>query len=204
MGGYGSGRWYRWSTKDTVDGNRYIDVRRWYREDKLCPGLWFSWCWCDRETGEKKASINVRTHLDLVVLSYRSRKPGEEWKDVAESIRLTWTSCNYGGRRPWFVCPGVVNGVPCQRRVAVLYGTGDYFLCRHCYGLAYESQRENRAYRALRRANKIRERLGGHAGMALPFLSKPKGMRWETYYRLHREADEAEYESLLAMVERLS
>jgi hypothetical protein len=204
MGGSGSGRWYRWSTKGTAEGCRQIDVRRWHREGGLRPGLWFSWCWWDRETGEKKASINVRTHPDLVVLSYRTRRLGEEWKDLEEPIQLIWTPCNYGGRRPWFVCPGVVSGVPCQRRVGVLYNARDYFLCRHCYGLAYESQRENRAYRALRRANKIRERLGGRAGMAWPFPSKPKGMRWETYHRLHREADEAEYESLLAMVERLS
>jgi hypothetical protein len=70
--------------------------------------------------------------------------------------------------------------------------TGRYFLCRHCYDLVYESQRENEMNRALRRAQAIREKLGGSANMMEPFPEKPKGMHWETYERLwweHHEAD---------------
>jgi hypothetical protein len=36
-----------------------------------------------------------------------------------------------------------------------------YFLCRHCYRLAYASQREDRYDRALRRANNIPFGLAG-------------------------------------------
>ena len=52
-------------------------------------------------------------------------------------------------------------GVACRRRVGKLYGAGRYFLCRHCYRLAHASQHEDEWGRALRRANKIRRRLGG-------------------------------------------
>ena len=51
-------------------------------------------------------------------------------------MRLSRSSCHYGGERPWFLCPH------CGRRVAILYG-GAVFACRTCYGLAYEVQRED-------------------------------------------------------------
>src|SRR5215212_5423356 len=40
-----------------------------------------------------------------VVFSYRHRGGlGGEWEDVKEPISL-WTPCNFGGERPWFICP---------------------------------------------------------------------------------------------------
>ena len=112
---------------------------------------------------------------------------------------IEWTPCNFGGERPWFVCPEV----SCGRRVAVLYGPGKYFLCRHCYDLRYESQRKGKADRALRRAQKIRQRLGGSANMTQPFPEKPKGMHHDTYMRLYWEHHEAEVEHLAGMREWL-
>ena len=45
MGGPGSGHWYRLSKKDTVEGYRRLDVRRWQRDGLLKPGTRFSWGW---------------------------------------------------------------------------------------------------------------------------------------------------------------
>jgi hypothetical protein len=81
---------------------------------------------------------------------------------------------------------------PCGRRVGKLYGPGRYFLCRHCYGLAYQSQRQQAHDRALRRAVAIRRRLGGEPGMLCPFPEKPKGMHWRSYERLRQRAAKAE------------
>ena len=97
------------------------------------------------------------------------------------------------------LCPGA----GCGRRVALLYGPRKYFLCRHCYDLVYESQRENRMNRALCRAQTIRERLGGSANMTKPFPEKPKGMHWERYERLWWEHQEAEMKQLARMREWL-
>jgi hypothetical protein len=114
---------------------------------------------------------------------------------VEESVRIVRVPCRFGGSRPYFICPGVVNGVACGRRVAKLHGAARYFLCRHCYRLAHACQNESGWDRALRRANKIRQRLGGDPGMAASFPEKPKGMWRRTYERMCEEAFEAEMDA---------
>jgi hypothetical protein len=189
LGGLGSGNRYRFGKKTTTDECRSLDVRRFNREGLLKSGNLFSWRWS--RAGQEVASIGALVYQDKLVLSYRS-KSGGEWEDVKEPVALEWTPCNFGGERPWFVCPGV----RCGRRVAILYGPGMYFLCRRCYDLRYESQREDKKTRALRRAQRIRTRLGGSANMMEPFPEKPKGMHHDTYVRLFWEHHEAEIEHL--------
>jgi hypothetical protein len=150
-------------------------------------------------------SASGKSYIDhyLVIMSL-SRTPwakvemrwsGREWQDIDERIGLSFSSCHYGGKRPWFVCPMA----ECGRTVAVLYRSGLRFLCRHCHSLAYASQRAGRAERALRRGQKIRTRLGGSPFVIDPFPAKPKRMRWATYGRLLEQANEAELERLKAL-----
>ncbi len=139
-----------------------------------------------------------------MTLLYRHRTgPGGESDDVKQTVPLDWTACNFGGKRPWFLYPGVVGDERCGRRVAVLYGPGRYFLCRRCYDLTYQSQRDNKMHRALHRAQDIRRRLGGSANMTEPFPERPKGMHHDTYMRLFWEHHEAESEQLAEMREEL-
>jgi hypothetical protein len=189
VGGFGSGRPSGFG-RATVEACRSIDVNRLHRDGCLDSGWRGGWLWT--RDGEKVASITLRTEADRLRLSYRVRLGGGEWEDVEESVGIVRVPCRFGGTRPYFICPGVVNGVFCGRRVGKLYGSGRYFLCRHCYGLAYRSQHEQPYERALRRANNIRMRLGGDPGVLSPFPVKPKGMHWRSYDRLWQRVARAE------------
>ncbi len=103
--------------------------------------------------GEQVASISLRAETGRLTLVYRVRIGGDDWEDVAETVLIARVACRFGGSRPYFICPGVVNGVACKRRVAKLHASGRYFLCRHCHRLAYASQSEDTWDRAFRRAN---------------------------------------------------
>ena len=165
MGGFGSGR-PAGSGRAKVEACRSIDANRLHREGCLKPGRICSMQWM--RDGETVASINLRAEHDRLHLTYRVRIGGGDWEDINETVRIVRVPCRFGGARPYFVCPGVVNGIACGRRVAKLHGPGRYFVCRHCYRLAYASQSEDAQRRSMRRANKTRQRLGGNAGTASP------------------------------------
>jgi hypothetical protein len=183
MGGSGSGSWYRCDSKTTTESQHQVDIQWLKKQGDLQPGTVgsLSWSCRDKWTG----SIGYMVGVDRMVLNYRHRPHGGDWEDVEQVIFFDRTSCNYGGSRPWFLCSR------CQRRVAVLYGAGKYFLCRHCYNLTYASQQESRADRLMRKARKIRERLGASNNLMVPILFKPKNMHQKTFERLRKEEKHA-------------
>jgi hypothetical protein len=65
------------------------------------------------------------------------------------------------------------------------------FASRQAYRLAYRSQREAPHDRALRRAFKLRGKLGADGGRG-DYVPKPKWMRWPTYDRKLEEIFDAE------------
>jgi len=203
MGGLGSGR-PSGSGRDKVEYSRSIDVNRLHKTGCLRSGWSGGWQWT--QDGEKVASINLRAEPDRLHLSYRVRIAGGEWESIEEPVRIVHVPCRFGGARPYFICPGVVNSIECGRRVAKLHGPGRYFLCRHCHRLAHASQSEGHFDRTLRSANKIKQRLGGDPGLAVPFPKKPKGMWRRTYERLRDECLAAETradEAFVLLAERL-
>lgn len=188
MGGLGSGRWGWHRPKPLADDCLGLDVNWLHRKGMLRPGRWASVSWVQ---GEKTVgTIDVTAWDGLLRLRYRWQEGDGPWKDEDYWVPIEWTPCHFGGKRPWFRCVGP----GCGRRVGKLYLRHGLFLCRHCHGLAYESQRKGKGERLLRRAQKIRERLGGKPGFLTPFPPKPKGMRWETYYRLWDQARDLEIE----------
>jgi hypothetical protein len=191
MGGVGSGGYYRFGSKDRVEDHLSIDVRSWHRSGLLEPLSAFTTTW-SRYLGEPSISVVVLgvtgECANAVRISYFWGLPGSEKEDIAYRVPIDWTACNFGGRRPWFVCPGL----HCGRRSALLYLSGGYFLCRRCQELSYASQRErDSSVPALHRCQRIRTKLGGSPNMREPFPDKPKGMHWKTYWRMYERHEVA-------------
>jgi hypothetical protein len=152
MGGAGSGSHYHWwrsSKKTVVEHCRDLDASRWMREKILVPGVHQSggWYWRNATTGEQTSALNYEVcTLDTadpwVRLSYTITRSGQA---VDYRVRLTTTRPRFGGLRWWFLCPLIVRGLPCNRRVGKLYlpPGGSYYGCRRCYDLTYTSSQEH-------------------------------------------------------------
>lgn len=201
MGGSGSGNHYRWGKKDTVEECHDLDVRDWSRKGYLEENpvsLTITWSRGERQIAAIGAIISRRGAR----LSYSSWIGSDEANKEhrAYTVPITWTACNFGGERAWFICPGLINGIPCNRRVAKLFLKYGYFFCRHCHDLTYESRQTGGRYVPLRKCQSIRQRLGGSANMTEPFPPRPEGMQHRTYWRLRWEHDQAEDEHTRIMV----
>lgn len=175
MGGYGSGRK---PNANCTEDYRAIDVRRWQRAGHLVPWNCFDWQW--QVTGKKVASINVKVETGRIRLLYHYRRHDGDRERLDYPVQLQNTARHYGGERCWFICPIV----GCGKRVALLYLGGKYFACRHCYQLAYKSQREQENDHLRRKAERIQARLNWQPSIANRSGDKPKGMHWQTFWRL--------------------
>jgi len=175
MGGYGSGGWNA-SGRPTIADVPRVDVNRLNQAGALQVGHSGTWYW-NRDAGSEQVQVMVKT--DGIVLRSASSSAG-----TMQVITITWEDCRFGGRRPFFCCPG------CAERTLHLYYLGQ-FSCRACHQLSYPSQRLRQSDRAQHRANKIRVRLGGLPGWyRLP--KRPKGMHRRTYLRLISQIAEAD------------
>jgi len=132
--------------QETVEGNRRLDINQLNRAGCLRPGYSGGWEW--KHDGERVAWIQFRRDGNTLVLSYRVRQHGEEWQDIEQPTPIVWMPCRFWWYAAVFCLPGYCQWIACGRRVAKLYGAGAYFLCRHCYRLAYATQREDRYDRA--------------------------------------------------------
>ena len=86
--------------------------------------------------------------------------------------------------------------------MAILYG-GGIFACRHCHRLAYASSREDMSDRTMRRADRLRERLGWAPGILNAQGAKPKWTRWQTFDRLTEQHDQLVAQSMAGWASRL-
>ena len=134
-------------------------------------------------------------------LTYSNTRQGER-KDVRQTVHLTHTVPNYGGKRWWMLCP--VSG----RRVGKLYlpPGGDIFASRQAWRLGYQCQRDAARDRPFERLFRLQRKLGCKQGWEQPIF-KPKGM-WERTWQRHLaeywKLDEQCAFEMAAMMSRLA
>jgi len=96
-----------------------------------------SWSDTESSVGISADTYHEDPHLQI---NYTQTDQDGEKKNFNYKIPLTTTPCYFGGKRYWFICPWYASGIYCGRRVGVIYKAGDYFACRHCYNLSYDSR----------------------------------------------------------------
>ncbi len=144
----------RYSNRDTTDGCRKIPAAFLKKEGYFSPGGrpfggTLNWS----RNGEPRGSISVSSIINEHEKSVRvwytiTRRTTGEKKEIDYKVRLATTPCRFGGVRHWFICPLYKSGRYCGRRVGVLYDSGgDYFGCRHCYDLSYDSRNRSKKFR---------------------------------------------------------
>lgn len=180
MGGMFSGRKPSKTAKPLPEEFVSLDIRELQKHQGLDPGQTYN---LHRYKQAKKCGIfRVNTYHDCLELEYTScEQNGKQFLSVF--IEIVWSSCHFGGRRPWFLCPGE----QCSKRVAILYGP-QQMLCRHCRRIAYESQRENQIQRMFRKLRSIEASYPGFQNNSPPNArTRPMGMHHRTFQQLQKK-----------------
>ena len=137
------GRYYS-SKKEEADCLKQVGVSFFRKHGYFAEG-WHSGTITFSRNGEKTGSISIQSFVGdgeqyvKFIYTQTNNNTGEK-NDFDYKIPLTTTSCYFGGKRYWFICPWYANGKYCGRKVGVLYLGNKYFACRHCYDLTYNSR----------------------------------------------------------------
>lgn len=135
-------RYYYPGGRDTVEQAKSIDFS-WLRKNDYFVGYRsgnVNWSRNGESTGSIYLKVDVDPENPYIKFTYKARKYGaEEWKSIDFSFRLESVPCRFGGKKWFYICGLYSNGKYCGRRARVVYQAGDYFGCRKCANLSYES-----------------------------------------------------------------
>ena len=181
MGGFGSGRSWRYDSKTTVEECLELDINYLNREGLLKPGRRSSITWS--RNGKEIGSITVEVYQNYVELKYTVDQ--EEKFDYR--VQLDRVEMNLGGYKPYFRCRSCGS----RREKLYLSSKSDYFLCRECLDLTYKScqQSGDRAATIRRKLRKLYKQLDSEwKGVAYSRIpDKPKNMHYETYWEIKKK-----------------
>ncbi|MBT5797559.1 MAG: hypothetical protein HOI09_09265 [Porticoccaceae bacterium] len=179
MGGIGSGRRFQ-HRGPHLEEVPQLDVRALKRGglfDQITSNGSIKWT----NPGLPEAALEYAYADSTLCITYAVKALHTASNVVSQRIFIDRTTCNYGGTRTWFLCPS------CGARKAILYCASKWFLCRQCYGLNYTCQNEVYADRMIRKARKLRAKLGASMDLQMPISERPHGMYRSTFERLIRQ-----------------
>lgn len=172
----GRGQYIRTQVKHTVDMSTGLSTAYLRKMGRLKHGFQqtggYSLAWHNTRTKKETASMFCRITPDAAIFSYYVKRDGEHIS-VSHTIPFTWTSCNYGGRRTWFLCH-------CGRRVGKVFFQGERYGCRNCFNLSYQSRRDCQINRAWGKIHNIGKRLKMEDPFNVPldYLIPPARPKW--------------------------
>lgn len=182
LGGFGSGRQ---GGRPTADSSLRIDLAWMLRTGRAREGSELSGSLEWTCGGKAAGSIGYQAIMsepwrERLELTYTNTRGGEQ-KEVRQTVHLTHSLPNYGGKRWWMLCP--VSG----RRVAKLYlpPGGDIFASRQAWRLGYQCQRDASRDRPFEKLFRLQKRLGCPQGWDAG-IYRPKGM-WHRTFERHLE-----------------
>ena len=114
MGGRGSGRSGSMGMLvDKCEDYRSVDLAWLRRKGSLTRGYSSSITWS--RGGSVTASIRYRVEGLGLRLIYRTRRSGDEWRDIDELFPFIYTATNFSGQRQWLQC------LSCRKRCRILF-----------------------------------------------------------------------------------
>lgn len=168
MGGYGSGSINR-NRQGLVEDYFTLDINSLNREHRLTHGTRRPIYWNGNGVQQSVLLTGLGAHLRI---SYNSIARSGQTQVVDTTVVIEWTSCNLGGKRPWFRCPD------CYSRVGKLHLVG-HFACRKCLRLSYLSKNLTKAHRASYMISKLERSLSTDEDSTT--YCKPPRMHWTTF-----------------------
>lgn len=179
MGGIGSGQYYRWGSKSTLEDYKCLNINRMVKLDAIEDNSLNSgyWIWSDANTGKEKSRIGYQCNTlapdnQYLRIQYSFTDSGQEFD---YKIKLSTSKPHYGGKRYWFLCPVT------SKRVSKLYliPSDGRFLSRHVYKINYASQMRGYIDRQIDKKWKILRKTDGSNHPI-----RPKGMHHNTFDKI--------------------
>jgi hypothetical protein len=180
----------RYAAKTTVEACATLDINKLQREGALRPGRRSTSLFIKRHGSTKIAEnlIGIACMKDGILIADAEQDcRSDKLSERIYPISIRWVPAGFGGRRPYFLCPGV--SLPCDRPVIKLYKppSEDRFACRHCYNLTYESRNISDPQRkAELRTKRAARKLNLTDPDEAYIMERPKGMHSRTFDRLRQ------------------